>query len=1082
VIYGDEADIISIYQGEKGVIEHYRFADGTVFSHAEIVARQGGVGSPSVLVRPQEITQDDEILILGGMRGDTITDGNEGDVMYIPGRGDDTLNLYLGSNYRYLFNLGDGDDRIDAGSTSGGEEIDDETIFFGEDITPESIKLTIIPHTFDNYNPWTGLTETVTVNDLLIRYGNRGDTILVDNGLGSGRIERYVFADGRSFGFEQFSNLRFTPYGGIVSGAAESGIDIIGTDTVISAVDFTLPEDMHDLTLIGDAAIDGTGNILDNRLSGNVAGNALYGSDGDDLLDGGVGDDLLEGGDGDDLLFGGGGDDTLDGGAGNDVYLFTEGDGTDTIVEIEGRDRIAFDGVDPDAVWIESVPESVSDSGDSLLIHYGDGDVISIMAGDAGLIDGFVFDYGLTYSLSEMFDRQDLVKVTGDDGDNILEGLAPGTVLTGGVGYDLLIGGSGETTYRYNIGDDWDYLVDLGGVDMIEFGAGINPDMVSFDYTEWGDYSPSFSVFVGDSGISIYQGESGVIENYRFADGTILGHAEILARQSGLDVPTSSADPLVIDRDWEILILGGPGSDQITDYGSSAAMYIPGAGADTLDVSDGADHRLLCCLGDGQDTILTGPATVDTLIFGDGIAPADLRFFIDSHSETTTVDGVTGDVMVRDLIIEYGGQGDSLRIIDGADANRIERIVFADGTTLDTLAILDTALPFNHAPVVASPVDLGRLPDAGRVTVTLEQLLGNAVDADGDSLNVVDLAVSSGGLSENGDGSWEYQPDSGFSGTVVFSYAVVDGMTSVPATAELLVPLSMDNIIQGDSANNRLSGTNGNDAIYGGDGNDRIFGRAGDDLLVGGAGRDALSGGSGNDTFLVEGSGSSYDYFSGGSGDDTIRGGSGDDLIRVNHFRGRLTVETIDGGEGLNILAGTSTRNIIDLSRTTLLNIDQINAGAGNDRVIGSSGDDMIVGGTGRDTLQGGSGDDSYLFNAGDGRDIIVNRDAAGFDRVVFGADITPTDVALLRRGRNLDISYGVDDQLTVKNFFTDASAQVDMIQLADGSLLSAADIDAIIQQMAGYAVQEGVSLNSFDSVRQNEGLMTLVANSWHAA
>ena len=91
-----------------------------------------------------------------------------------------------------------------------------------------------------------------------------------------------------------------------------------GIDTVQSSISYTLSNNVENLTLTGTAAINGTGNSLDNVLMGNSGSN------------------ILNGGDGNDTLVGGGGNDTLNGGKGNDTYIFAPGDGNDTIVD---RDR-----------------------------------------------------------------------------------------------------------------------------------------------------------------------------------------------------------------------------------------------------------------------------------------------------------------------------------------------------------------------------------------------------------------------------------------------------------------------------------------------------------------------------------------------------------------------------------------------------------------------------------------------------------------------------------------------------------------------------------------------------------------------
>ncbi|WP_088240414.1 hypothetical protein [Calothrix rhizosoleniae] len=60
---------------------------------------------------------------------------------------------------------------------------------------------------------------------------------------------------------------------------------------------------------------------------------------GDDFLNGGAGQDSLLGGDGNDILIGGLGRDSLRGNSGNDLFIFTTGQGKDTIFDYE-------DGVD----------------------------------------------------------------------------------------------------------------------------------------------------------------------------------------------------------------------------------------------------------------------------------------------------------------------------------------------------------------------------------------------------------------------------------------------------------------------------------------------------------------------------------------------------------------------------------------------------------------------------------------------------------------------------------------------------------------------------------------------------------------
>ena len=100
-----------------------------------------------------------------------------------------------------------------------------------------------------------------------------------------------------------------------------------GRDQVYATVSYRLAAETEDLTLSPDsaflafdAALDGTGNALANRIQGNAAANALFGGSGNDTLDGGLGMDQIYGEAGDDVLYAADGGDLLRGGTGNDSY------------------------------------------------------------------------------------------------------------------------------------------------------------------------------------------------------------------------------------------------------------------------------------------------------------------------------------------------------------------------------------------------------------------------------------------------------------------------------------------------------------------------------------------------------------------------------------------------------------------------------------------------------------------------------------------------------------------------------------------------------------------------------------------
>ena len=111
-----------------------------------------------------------------------------------------------------------------------------------------------------------------------------------------------------------------------------------GTDKVLSAISYKLPEYVEHLTLTGTAAINGSGNSLANRLTGNG---------GDNVLRGGAGIDTISGGVGNDSLYGGSGGDVLKGEAGADRFYFDSAPGG------SNADRILDFSAADDAIWLD---------------------------------------------------------------------------------------------------------------------------------------------------------------------------------------------------------------------------------------------------------------------------------------------------------------------------------------------------------------------------------------------------------------------------------------------------------------------------------------------------------------------------------------------------------------------------------------------------------------------------------------------------------------------------------------------------------------------------------------------------------
>ncbi|WP_206019892.1 DUF4214 domain-containing protein [Pseudomaricurvus alkylphenolicus] len=136
-----------------------------------------------------------------------------------------------------------------------------------------------------------------------------------------------------------------------------------------------------------------SGGAGDDDLDGGSGDDTLLGGEGEDFLDGGSGDDLLEGNGDDDQLDGGSGNDTLVGGAGDDIltgdgdddrFVFTPGDGMDTITDFSaGESSSQADKIDLSGFGafddFTDVQDAAEQDGDDTVIDLGGGDQLTLL-------------------------------------------------------------------------------------------------------------------------------------------------------------------------------------------------------------------------------------------------------------------------------------------------------------------------------------------------------------------------------------------------------------------------------------------------------------------------------------------------------------------------------------------------------------------------------------------------------------------------------------------------------------------------------------------------------------------------------
>ena len=167
----------------------------------------------------------------------------------------------------------------------------------------------------------------------------------------------------------------------------------------------------HD-TINGDSGDDVIfGYDGDDRLNGGIGNDSVHGGNGNDTLWGESGDDRLSGGDGDDVLFGGQGTDYLVGGKGADTYVFSLGEGKDTIVDNVGEHNALQFGqnISVNDLHIDVATDARGNTDWKITIKGSEGDSITIndqfVSGKTdAVIDTFRFDEG-TLSLQDLMGR-----------------------------------------------------------------------------------------------------------------------------------------------------------------------------------------------------------------------------------------------------------------------------------------------------------------------------------------------------------------------------------------------------------------------------------------------------------------------------------------------------------------------------------------------------------------------------------------------------------------------------------------------------------------------------------------------------
>jgi Ca2+-binding RTX toxin-like protein len=753
---------------------------------------------------------------------------------------------------------------------------------------------------------------------------------------------------------------------------------------------------------------------------------------------------VIQGTSGNDHIVSGGGDDTVWGGDGND--RIEAGYGVDSISGGNGDDIITSAGTDIGAVTVlkgEAGNDVIVDGTGMSLIFGGDGQDYIVSGLDDGEVRG---GQGNDF----IFGGDGMGMLFGNEGSDWIEGGGGFDYIAGDngelffnstiLGHDVLNGGSGDTDYDGDSGDDIMFAgegiqksIGMWGHDWVVHqgqSQGVDADMRVDIFTTLPaevlrDRFSNVESLSGWHGGDVLRGDDRAgnpVEGGTTVDPTPeTGFRYNELNQAGIDRIAGLADIITAD----LMVQGqyfADGSWEDGATGSSASIFVSGnillggGGSDTIE-------------GRGGDDVIDGDRYLSVRVTG--VSVDGIGFSVNSLQDSVTLGGTTKSLtawMVEGRI-NPGTLQIVREILDGGQAGDVDKAVYWD--VRDNYEIsrnADGSFTVSHVTQTAGGVD----PFTGRNRVSdgvdrlhnIEKVIFAGVEYDLEALapppNIVatgapvisdltptqgqTLTVNTSSIADaNGVGAFSYQwQTSSNGGTTWTNVAALAGGTGASFTPNngilgfggqvgdlMRVVVSFTDgaghVETLASAPTGVVGANWNGLPLV---NNTFNGTAGDDIangvspiLIGG--NDALNGNAGDD--VLNGAGGN-DTLNGGAGNDRLDGGAGTDVAvwagGPTNFAfglngtGQLTVTDLTGTEGTDTL---TTIEQLRFAGTTHTLVNGTNA---PQTLNGGAAAEIILGHGGNDTLNGNGGND--ILSGGAGNDTISG--GAGDDLILWRA------------------------------------------------------------------------------------------------